>query len=519
MTRPVPLSAASADRLEAALEAAADRVDAGEAPDAALAKAAAEVGLHARFVPLLVRGYNTGRAARQLASSNDPWEKAAGYPVASAEGVLKVLLGVTKVAEHSCVGGSDDDYKHAPPTTPPPPPKVPAAPEAEEEEKYAKAAADARTKAAAELAAVDRRDDRADPNAVAFALTRVGLKLAALVGEMAPAAYEGVRALALARFPGIEAPLFGRLDAVVYGKAAEDGVMDQASSAANDLVAQLPPAATFGERVAAGVPGLLGAGTLALGLGGAAGLGFYGAKRLLSRPVSRSRVLPDDEDEEAAPPLKRAAADPAVPADHPALALVGEFARLLATPTVPLPAPPAQKEAGLGSGLGAVNAVVGGLRKTPPLGVLAAGTRPPGAEPRPAGGTFGLFDQFRTRMREVDAARDQARHEAVLERARKAVLPGPETRLTAALDTAAFHDTLNRLLTDPRFKGANPQDVVRVYKDLQPLAPSVMASPVAAADLVHRTLQTGPLGGYDLNQLVTMEKNLAQARRDRGDDD
>lgn len=85
-----PLRAESAEKLAAAVEAADDLVDAGTPPETALAKAARDHAVPVGHVPFLVRAFNTGRAVRQF-GAGDPWEKAASHPVATVEGVRKVL--------------------------------------------------------------------------------------------------------------------------------------------------------------------------------------------------------------------------------------------------------------------------------------------------------------------------------------------------------------------------------------------------------------------------------------------
>jgi hypothetical protein len=85
-----PLRAESAEKLAAAVEAADDMVDGGLSPEAALAKAARDNAVPVGHVPFLVRAFNTGRAVRQF-GAGDPWEKAAAHPVATVEGVRRIL--------------------------------------------------------------------------------------------------------------------------------------------------------------------------------------------------------------------------------------------------------------------------------------------------------------------------------------------------------------------------------------------------------------------------------------------
>lgn len=457
MSRPPVLSAASAALLEDTVAAAADAVDtAGLSPDRALAKAASDLGLHMRFVPLAVRGYNNGRAARQLASSDDPWERAAGYPQASIDGVMTHLAEGAKTAVEACGAG---DYAMPPEKPLGPPPAVPSDAEAEEEDKLTKKAAELRSKVAAERAAEAnaevKRKGLADPNAVAFEARLLANKYAACVAALPADEAAGVRTLVGRRYPGIVPLLYGRTDKQ--------------------------------------------------------------AKPLF--------------------PVKPVAASTAIGWDHPALALAGELADVLARPTVPYPAkegadaprgvavhPPGHlpevKTADVFHSLGNV---IGGVRgMAPPIGTLVAGAGRGSPDDKPKGAlgaVLGPYDQLRARMRTATEAAAQARTDAMVERAQKSILPGPETKFDRQLETAGYHEALNRMLGDPRFHGADPQQVVRAYKDLHGLAPTVMQNPAVAGDFVHRVLQTGPLGYHDLAQLTAIEKNVTTAKRDRDHDD
>lgn len=111
MSVPPPLSAASVDRMGAAVEQADRDVDAGADPTAALAKAARDHGLPVGHVPIAVRAFNTGRAVRQLGAGPDPWTKAADYPSTTADAVVAALSAAPPGPEKRA---ADLDYAHAP---------------------------------------------------------------------------------------------------------------------------------------------------------------------------------------------------------------------------------------------------------------------------------------------------------------------------------------------------------------------------------------------------------------------
>jgi len=112
------LSGPEEARILRTLEAAVKEIGADELvhPDEALAKAAAEEGLPAGHVNLLVRGYNTARTTYQRESGETLEEKAADFPVASAPGVMRRLFpGAREKAAAGPAPGIDPDYL-APPS-------------------------------------------------------------------------------------------------------------------------------------------------------------------------------------------------------------------------------------------------------------------------------------------------------------------------------------------------------------------------------------------------------------------
>lgn len=105
------LSKASVERLSDVTESAINMIeDSNISPNEALAKSARDHGLPDGHIPLLVRGYNNARTARQLASSKSAWERAESFETADEAGI-RSYLGSKKEASEK--GLSDYD---SPPT-------------------------------------------------------------------------------------------------------------------------------------------------------------------------------------------------------------------------------------------------------------------------------------------------------------------------------------------------------------------------------------------------------------------
>lgn len=86
-----PLSKTAEKKLIAAIEKAAEYVNAGLSPNAAIIKSAGETNVPAGHVNLMVHAYNTGRTTRQREQGDNMLEKAADFNLADAHTVLKAL--------------------------------------------------------------------------------------------------------------------------------------------------------------------------------------------------------------------------------------------------------------------------------------------------------------------------------------------------------------------------------------------------------------------------------------------
>lgn len=118
MTAAPPLSSSTASRMEKAAEAALAAVDAGVHPDAAVAKAASEYGLTPAHAAHVCHAVNIGQAAGTRTMGDNPWEKAAGYPVADPKAVAALLgagpAAVAKAAGCGSAPGPHGDYRTPP---------------------------------------------------------------------------------------------------------------------------------------------------------------------------------------------------------------------------------------------------------------------------------------------------------------------------------------------------------------------------------------------------------------------
>lgn len=86
------LPKATEDRLMHCVEAASSYAEDGDAPDAAIVKAARECNITRSEVPLIVRAYNISRTNQQREFGNTVAEKAASFPIANTDNVLAVLF-------------------------------------------------------------------------------------------------------------------------------------------------------------------------------------------------------------------------------------------------------------------------------------------------------------------------------------------------------------------------------------------------------------------------------------------
>jgi len=85
------ISKETEEKLLSAVEKTAALVGTGDDPNAAIIKAAGEIGATPGQIALLVHAFNTGRTTKQRTSSDDVFEKIADFPLADAASILETL--------------------------------------------------------------------------------------------------------------------------------------------------------------------------------------------------------------------------------------------------------------------------------------------------------------------------------------------------------------------------------------------------------------------------------------------
>jgi hypothetical protein len=110
------LSKASEKKILDALEKVSGLTNAGEHPNDAIIKIATQMQIPAGHVRLMVNAVNTGRTNAHRLTSDDPFEKAAEFPLADVQTVLEALYPSevqTKTAAH-LENVVADDYRRGP---------------------------------------------------------------------------------------------------------------------------------------------------------------------------------------------------------------------------------------------------------------------------------------------------------------------------------------------------------------------------------------------------------------------
>jgi hypothetical protein len=542
-----PLSEASASRLEAALADAVDAVESdGVAPDDALAKSAAAHGLPLSHLPMAVKALNTGRAARQLFAGDDPWEKAASFPLATVEGVARRLSDSSRPDPAKAAG--DADFDRPPEVALPPAPDLArlanllGVPEEPKAEKCAGA-----------------RPEQSNVREVAVVCNRILAEMEAVSRRTSDALYAGASKLARARHGEAARFAFDRLDARRGPAAAEPDLatppdhplvklagllarvrgLTKAAAVPPSVPPSEPPAPAVLRPAAPGTAGLgrsvvapsqvpprpPGAGPAVLPvspltdptnrydetvglahqpgvagvLGGAIGANTVPGSYLYNPTIRQTRKLTFD------------------PALNPHSA-IGSFA-----PGAPIgPAVPDVGRVDLGTAkpapTGAVPAAAGktgGDTRVSPPEKVALGWPNVSARVMPGPSQLVTGPIFE-RMRKADELRTSAQAGKIDQGITQAYgAAGPETKLPNEMDRLGDQEAINALLASPHLQTADPAVVVQHYRQLSGLAPTVMRNPAVAQDFVRRAVQTGPLSYLDLGHLAKIERDVAGTRHDR----
>jgi hypothetical protein len=458
---PPRLSAASADRIAAAVEAADAAVDAGAPPAAAMAKAARAAALPVGHLPIAVRAFNTGRAVRQL-ESGDPWQKAADHPTTTVAEVT-TELGTEPVEKAA------SDYDAPPAVSRPAPHPVPA-----------RASQWTKQAAAAALAPVPADPDPTVPRLVSLEkAARIVGDLSAVLRTVTPRAYAAIKRAAERRDPG--AP-----EVFAYVEGADEALTHLGRKAA---------AADPDPTVSADHPAVVLVGAL---------VGLRAAYRPAPEPVRPLGYVKHAADASGRwyrprPAVPVVSLEPAPVPAAPAL-------------VVRLPEPGAKTAAGLTPTPGTDATPVGGGRtemgkwtrsKVEDLGRATGAPFRTGFQKGFWGPVDALANNRLTApafaLRDPGAESDDAR--------------GTVSKLRVEMDRIDQQAAVQNVMTDSRLQRSDPKTVIETYQTLADLAPNVMRNQSVAADLIHRRLQTGPLSAFDLKQLLEMEKAFVTSRR------
>lgn len=446
---PPRLSAASAERMQAVVGAADDAVDGGAHPNLAIAKAARDHNLPVSHVPVVVRAFNTGRAVRQF-GADDPWTKAAAHPVATAEGVIAELN--PKPVQKQAV-----DLSHY--NTPPAVEARVLLPLVE------KKAAVKQPAAPAPVVTKPAKDSRLSTE---FAAAAAFDKAAELTKALTPTVYSAVKKAAFSVSPDAAKFFFDILetdDAAVLAHKAASVKPDVSITTEHPVVRAV---IELGRAKSAYV----------VPTDTEAPYGFAEAKRcgqtvfftkLAVCPILGTPIKPTVPDPPPAPPQAKTAWELDVPK---ASAEEGSALPQLINKWSP--------ESNFGKafktvGLGPIGALAGSRFLGPALNVVPS--QPEDEDTKVPG------------------------------------LEGTQNRLKGDLKRLDDQTALQDVLSDPRFRSADPKTVLGAYHQLSALAPMAIRNPMIAGDFIQRRLQTGPLSYFDTAKLVEIEKNLQGIHR------
>ena len=515
MSTPPPLSLESTDRLIAVHAMADNAVDSGIAPDHAIAKAAAEYGLPAGHVPLVVQAFNTARAVRQL-SEPEVWAKAANYPVASTEGILQLLstppAPTTKVAQDNSdyLFPPDHEIRHETITLSP-------------------------TKRASSPPGEIKNDSKKESEkpkenrlSLQYAASSLFDKIATELKHASPKHYAAVRHLAHRFYPQTAEFVFQSLEQEnSYAKkaSAQPALTISVDHAALKWMGELdairqryvpstpipPPegyrkvASEFGVTLYQKLP------TCPI-----TGLPMGEKKANLHTEPLAQPPNPAATGAIRIPPIRPlAAAGPSIAGDAkmPVISSVSAAkAPVSSLPITKAPTPPkAAKEAG--------DLITTVVPTQTEFKAAAEGGKgdpaPPGfRESFTAGLGRGLSPMKYTYNNPLTrTALDTLRVAPPGQSSTESAISSATTGLTKGLARLDEQAAIQGILEDPRFHKADPRLVVQTYRDLSSIAPISMRNPSIAADYITRRLQTGPPSYYDLAQLVKIEKDLNMIQR------
>lgn len=496
-----PLNKQAEQKLIAAIENAANRVNAGATPNEAIIKSAAEAEIPAGHINLMVHAYNTGRTTKQREQGEDTLEKSADFQLADIHVVTEALYPKQVKTSGEIVRNSIVSTEYAmppsgflarrrsaldktaaaqvalPAKTYVAPPRdahfeamrahseKTAAKRAEEESRRVVTAT--YNKAAAALEELNTYFRTPGNMSFQDAVAEVGLRLGdsgvSVLNKIAAVYphFEKQAATKLQHFG--DNPLYTLVTDVIGSVEAYNGANEAHSSKKANAVSQ-KAAQQFltGSILAEDKPlelkqaGIVDYDKIHLGDGRYQGVLYD--KKYVQTPEDIALGLPEFmrpvgkiEEPEVRPAVK-----PPAPGKPPA-------AGKPSAPAVALP---------LATGFGSVDAVTAPARAIAnSLGLIPSG---PGAGPRPG----------------------RPQYEALTAVSHESALRDIRARATV-------HDLM---LNDPVVSGYDAADVAQAYNEIADAAPHLSDSPAAMQAMMRKRLESGGLADFDVKQLLEMDR-------------
>ncbi len=482
-----PLTKEAEQKLIAAIERAAGYVNNGLSPNDAIVKSASESNVPAGHINLMVHAYNTGRTTKQREQSDGTLEKAADFPLASADTVMEALYpkAVKTSAEIQQAHVVSAEYaipvrdmlarrtasqtkaaaaKISIPTgnwTPPPRDPEAAARRAASEKRAAELAAEelrrqatiAYSKAAAAMEQLHEYfrhpGNMSFQDAVRETELRYGAEATSVFNKLA-AVYPF-----LTKQAATKETVFGECEPCKLAASVLDAL-----EAYNEAQARVPVKQAAAKKE--GVQVLTGS--------------------ILHNPAEE--------------PLTLKAAG-----DFESIYLSGNREQKVAPDDTYFPTAKETRDGHIAGyrpvGMAKVPEKKPSEKKPGFLGRTLFGTE----EKRP-----GIVSQIAGRLAEAPSK------EPVQEAYQSLTDPEHETQLRNIRAQGVLHDLI---LNDPVISGHDPHEVATAFNDLADVAPQFVDSPAAMQALLRKRLEAGQMADFDINQILGMEKTKADTNKAR----
>jgi hypothetical protein len=478
-----PISSDSTDRLGRAAECADAMVDDGVLPSDALAKAAREESVPYGHIPILVRAFNTGRAARQLGET-DPWAKAADHPVTTADAVYAAL---SKLDEPQPTEKAAEEYSRPPYVTAHVVPSAPTVPIRIQNPipLFAQnAVKSASIRNQADPAGTARTRNLTLQNEAAKLIDQIRDRSDALAGPV----YTGVKCAAAHACPRAA-------DVFAFIEARHPFIARKAAAAPDPLVSTNHPVVDLVRQLDVVIAA-------------------YSPEPVHEVPSGCTKIAEDcDRIWYTRQPETsvKTAGDQSI-----AITVPAPFTLTVSVPTV---IPSAKKQADDSLPPAAPSGIIGGLMNLPrsvseyykPRDGITPGTSGIRGAWQGFGSGTGLLTNNVLGRKAVGAM-------SIKDPDTRDSDPNIDTqvgKLKTDLGRIDTQSALQDVIADPRLARIDPKTVIQTYQTLSRLAPEAMSNPSIAADFIHRQVHTGPPTMFDIKQLVDIEKSLAQVKKYR----